>query len=310
MKKNKEKNFISAVVYVHNNQEQIEEFLQKVNTILDNNFEKYEIICVNDNCTDNTAKHIKDFAVNVKNAVISIINMSSYHGAELAMNAGVDLAIGDFVFEFDHIYIDYEVNLIMQVYERSLMGFDIVSASPQNISKNTSRLFYYLFNKFSSTESALQTETFRILSRRVINRIHSLSKTIPYRKAIYANCGLKIDRITYKNVASSLVGLSGKRSATAMDSLVLFTDIAYKVAIAMTGVMMSVSILVAIYAILIFLENKPVAGWTTTMLFLSVGFFGIFGVMTIIIKYLDILLDLTFKKKSYTTESIEKITKQ
>ena len=45
------------------------------------------------------------------------------------MNAGVDLAIGDFVFEFDTVCMDYKTELLMQVYRRSLEGFDIVSAS-------------------------------------------------------------------------------------------------------------------------------------------------------------------------------------
>ncbi len=45
---NKEKNFISAVVYVHNNEKEIANFLENLNKKLNENFEKYEIICVND----------------------------------------------------------------------------------------------------------------------------------------------------------------------------------------------------------------------------------------------------------------------
>ena len=45
---NKEKNFISAVVYVYNQETQIYRFLELVNETLRNSFEKYEIICVND----------------------------------------------------------------------------------------------------------------------------------------------------------------------------------------------------------------------------------------------------------------------
>lgn len=310
---NKEKNFISAVIYVHNNESHIKYCLDSINKILNDHFEKYEIICVNDDSNDCSVKKIKEFSSNVKNAVISIVNMSFYQGVELSMNAGVDLAIGDFVFEFDYVYVDYKVDTIMQIYQRSLEGFDIVSAAPKNAYKNSSKLFYSIFNHFSNSHYELRTETFRVLSRRVINRVHAMSKTIPYRKAVYANCGLKIDTIVYENTSLNCINAdenaSDKRKDVAIDSLVLFTDVAYKAAFTMTMFMMLVSIFIGIYTILVFLKNQPVAGWTTTMLFLAFGFFGIFGVFAIIIKYLALLIDLIFKKKSYSTESIEKITK-
>lgn len=53
---NKEKNFISAVVYVYNQETQIYRFLELVNETLRNSFEKYEIICVNDASTDGSIK--------------------------------------------------------------------------------------------------------------------------------------------------------------------------------------------------------------------------------------------------------------
>ncbi len=56
---NKEKNFISAVVYVHNNEKEIGNFLEKLNSKLSENFEKYEIICVNDKSTDDSVEEIK-----------------------------------------------------------------------------------------------------------------------------------------------------------------------------------------------------------------------------------------------------------
>jgi dolichol-phosphate mannosyltransferase len=55
------------------------------------------------------------------------------------------------------------------------------------------------------------------------------------------------------------------------------------------------------------LFSTPVAGWTTTIFFMSFAFFGLFGILTIIIKYLQILVDLVFRRKKYSFESIEKM---
>lgn len=45
------------------------------------------------------------------------------------------------------------------------------------------------------------------------------------------------------------------------------------------------------------------------MFVLTLGFAGLFAVLTIIIKYLSLLVDLVFKKQNYLIESIEKIQK-
>ena len=90
--------------------------------------------------------------------------------------------------------------------------------------------------------------------------------------------------------------------------LILFTNIGYSFAKAMTALMMFISIAMIGYSIVIYATSSPVAGWTTTILFLSVAFFGLFGILTIIIKYLQLLIDLVFKRKHYSFESIEKLT--
>ena len=126
----KEKNFISAVVYVHNNESNIENFVKQLSTTLNSKFLKYEIIFVNDASTDSTVEKIKKSVEKLSDASISIINMSFYQGKEIAMNAGIDLSIGDFVYQFDNTLIDYDLDIIIQIYEKSLQGYDIVNAIP------------------------------------------------------------------------------------------------------------------------------------------------------------------------------------
>lgn len=311
--KTKEKNFVSAVVYLYNAENSVEQFLKTLIGILDDNFEHSEIICVNDSSADDTLSTIKSVSREAVSTNISVVNMSYFHGLEVAMNAGVDLAIGDFVFEFDTTILDFDQSEIMKVYWRSLQGYDIVSAVPNRKERFSSKVFYRVFDKFSEHSYEMHTESFRILSRRVINRISSMNKTIPYRKAIYASQGLKTDVIIYK---PSQIGRikhdkqqKGYRVGLAMDSLILFTQLGYQFSIMMTVLMMVISALMIIYSIMIFATANPVAGWTTTILFLSVAFFGLFGILTIVIKYLQLLVNLVFKKKHYSFEGIEKITK-
>lgn len=308
----KEKNFISAVVYVHNAENRIEKFLKMLIGILEENFEHAEIICVNDASEDDSINKIKKAAADVTNISMSVINMSYYHGLELAMNAGNDFAIGDFVYEFDTTKIDYTTEVIIDVYRRALVGFDIVSASPNTKQKITSKAFYYIFYKFAKLPNKMTTESFRILSRRVINRVTSMNKTIPYRKVAYSNSGLRTDNIIYdvKSTVKCVDKLETKyKKRLAIDSLILFTDVGYTFSIWMTALMMILAAFMILYSIVIYLMGTPVEGWTTTILFLSIGFIGLFGILTIIIKYLQLIIDLVFRRKRYTFESVEKITR-
>ena len=305
----KQKNFVSAVVYVHDAANVIERFLETLYGVLNANFEKFEVICVDDASMDNSKSIIKKFANKSAGGMLSIVNMSYYQGVEAAMRAGIDLAIGDFVFEFDEVEIDYEADMIMQVYNRSLQGFDVVSCGKGNLHMS-SNIFYSIYNRHSSTQYALKSETFRIISRRGINRVQSMSVNMPYRKAVYSNCGLKIDHINYKptdNNAAKAQRLKNPHD-TALTALILFTNVAYKISLVFTLVMMIATLISVGYAVTVYLMGNPVAGYTTTMILISGGFFAIFAVLVVIIKYLSVLLGLVFNKQRYVIEGIEKIT--
>lgn len=308
---NKEKNFISIVAYARNNEHQIDNFLKNIVSVLENKFEKYEIIFVNDSSSDKTVEKIQENKDIIKNGVLQIINMSFYQGIEASMKAGVDLAIGDFVYEFDNIKTNFDMNLIMKIYYHSLKGYDIVSAIPSSKNKFTSRVFYYLFNKYSKSNYGLQTETIRILSRRAINRINDISQTIPYRKAIYANSGLKMDYIEYKcenNVSSYEQEDNSLKRDIAINSLILFTNIGYKVSQIFSLIMVVFTVIIGMYTVETYLTyDKIVEGWTTLMGMICICFFGVFLVLAIVIRYLNILLNLVFKKQQYLISSIEKL---
>lgn len=312
---NKEDNFISVVAYVHNDESNVLNFVDNISHFLEENFKSFEIILVDDASEDDGIALVRKYARGY-GVMVQIVHMSYFQGVELSMNAGVALAIGDFVLEFDSVSMDYDVEMVMEVYRRSLQGFDIVSAAPDDGYAFSSKLFYSLFNHFSKVRHKLRTERFRILSRRVINRIRSMTKTIPYRKALYMNSGLAYDTLLY-NPQSSKNGeqcpLGGDKDVNvfrrrmAIDSLILFTDFGYKTALGFSCFMLLLTVVLALYTIGVYSMSIPVEGWTSTVLILCMGFCGIFSVATIIIKYLDVLIGIVFKKRTYTVESIEKL---
>lgn len=310
---NKEKKFISLVVYLHNVEGYIEYFLDKVLPVCENRFQEFELVCVNDGCTDDTMAVLKEYIEkNQIRAMVNVIHMSFFQGLESAMNAGRDMAIGDFVYEFDDIFVDYEPDMLFEVYEKLLEGNDIVAARSKGKLRLTSKIFYAIYNFTSRAKGKIGPETFRIVSRRAINRIKSMGQYIPYRKAVYMNCGLKNATISYESkdkdarVKNKIV--AKERTALALDSFIYFTNAMEKLSAVISGVFLLLTIGMGIYIVSDFFNsNKPVEGWLSTMSFLALGFFGVFALLTIILKYLSVMLNLIFRQQRYLVADIEKI---
>lgn len=311
----KEKNFVSCVIYLHNEGKDIKSFLNALCVILDEKFEKSEIICVNDCCTDDSVGQIHNFLEEqCGSRMVSLISLSYYQGMEAAMNAGRDLAVGDFLFEFDSCRMDYDPQLIMELYYRALEGYDVVAAAPKKGVSLTSRLFYAIYNWGSRYQYKLRQERFRIISRRAINRVNQMNMYIPYRKVMYMNCGLKADTIMYDNLRQEHREWGreerGTRSSLAVDTIIIFTDVLEKLSMLVSIILFGALLIVFGYLIYsIFSAERPVEGWLSIMSLVSFGFFMLSVMLTLIFKYLSVILNMSFKKQRYVIEGVEKLTK-
>lgn len=307
----KEHKFISVVARVRNDRERVKPFLDTVMGACAALFEKCELIFVDDASTDGTVDEIRAYyEASPADYMVSIVKLGISQGLESAMNAGRDLAIGDFVFEFDDLIVDYDTDMIRQAYESCIAGHDIVEVSSDAPMRWTSRLFYRIYNSASRTRIPVEQTTFRLLTRRAVNRVKSLGVHIPYRKAVYLNCGLSVQRLRYhasgKGVTVHSVGEG--RTELATDSFIYFTNVMEKVALIITSVFFFIALAVAVYVIVsIFTDDQMASGWVSMMGFLSLAFMGVFGLLAIMLKYLSVIVNLVFRRQRYLIEDIEKI---
>lgn len=311
MNLNKDKNFISFIVYGSKHIQHTIDFLNKIDEFCCNFFEKYEFIVLNDDYyTDEQVNSLQSLSFH-NSSQLNIIKMSYHQGLEKSMNAGVDFAIGDYVFEFDTTEIDYELETITNAYHICLNGADIVSASNGKNRHLSSKLFYSVFNRNSKNQYKISSNSFFLLSRRAINRLNSMSLSIPYRKAVYSNCGLRFESYIYSPIKKKVSDESkNDKKAVIADSLILYTDVFFKIGLVFTIIMTLLSIFSLTYTLVIFFTKNPTEGWTTTMLLISIGFTAIFMFMCVILVYLKIIINLNFQKQKYLIESIKKGNKE
>ena len=129
------------------------------------------------------------------------------------------------------------------------------------------------------------------------------------------NCGLKTATLEYESrdrkarVKNKIV--TSERTSLALDSFIYFTNVLERVSMILCGVFLVFSVGMGVYLIIdAFNGQKLVEGWLSTMGFLALGFFGVFALLTIILKYLSVILNLIFKQQRYLIADIEKVVKR
>jgi dolichol-phosphate mannosyltransferase len=195
----KESTYISAVVYVHNSERAIVEFLLKIDNLLHKKFQSYEIILVNDKSTDNTVDRVFEVKDKMQGNV-TIISLSEKHGLERALLAGIDISIGDYIFEIESVAIDYPLEIIYDMFKTSIQeGYDIVFAVP-DISNNLwhrihNRILANLLNK----KISFQRNKLRLVSRRALYALTDWQNKILDRSILYKLTGFNWSSITYNS---------------------------------------------------------------------------------------------------------------
>lgn len=302
----KEQVFVSVVLYAYNNEHEIEHTLVELDRTMRSHFKNYEIILVNDFSKDGTLEQAHNAIRNVCGDT-TIINLSRKHGVEHAMMAGLNKSMGDFVFEIESLDIDFDVELLHEMFITSTSkGFDIVAAASGQAGWK-SRMFYKLINRVSYLNLSLSTETVRLVTRRALNAMQNLKEKVRYRKALYELTGYSKTLIQYKATKKTRVRKVNRENISlAMDALVSFSHFGLKTAHLLTVVFFAFSLFMGGYAMYNYFFNQSVVeGWTTLMILISLGFAGMFFIGGIIGEYTSRILIEIQNRPFYSTKSVE-----
>ncbi len=302
-----EKAFISFVFYLKDDFKNISKLLSNLKDYYLKFNGAYEIILVDDSSNEEYSKQVTDFAKK-EGLNIILIRLAWDHGLERAMQSGVDLAIGDFIVEVDYPYIGITDELLSKLFDTSAKGFDVVSVVNKSGS-NFSKLFYKILKRYSDLNFEVKSEVVRIVSRRVVNNSYSNSSPFYYRKIKYRSTGYP-----YKYILINEKGTQGPKQSIlyrikmAINLLFTFTNIPLIFSAVLSLLFMLVSISVAVYAISIYVMFETVVeGWTTTMLFLSFGLGGLFLIIALILKYLNMILTFHLHNSAYVPQYIKRM---
>ena len=182
---------ISLVIPMYNEEPMVtllfDTLNEKVVKVLDGQYE-VEVVAVNDGSTDKTLELLKE--AQDKYSFIVITNLSRNWGQEAAIRAGLMTATGDCVIPMDADLQD-PPEIIPEMAKLWEEGYEVVNAvrvsrqSDGSFKRNSAGLFYRYLDKISpKVKIPNNVNNFRLLDRKVVDKINSLTET---------NCVLRVE---------------------------------------------------------------------------------------------------------------------
>ena len=157
-KYNKKHPKISIIIPIYNSEDFIEECL---NSLLNQTFKNFEIICVNDGSKDNTLKILEEFEK--KDERIHIITQNNL-GAGIARNVGMKISKGEYLIFLDSDDI-FNETMLEELYAK-IKGnnLEIVICNSKNFYTFNNKKYYYdKIYSFSDEQLIILNKTFSSL---------------------------------------------------------------------------------------------------------------------------------------------------
>ncbi len=286
---------VSVVIPAYNEEENILVVIDHIEDVFEKLNYNYELIIVDDGCTDRTLNLVKEAAQ--KDSRVFYVELSRNFGHQFALKAGLDSAKGDCVISLD-ADLQHPPHLLVEMLEKWEQGYDVVYTRRQEDKnlpfkkRKTSRLFYKLMNSLSDVELEPGTADFRLMDRNVINVFKDFKENDLFIRGMVKWLGFKQYGIDYN--ANARYAGSSKYSIKKMRRLAMqgVTSLSVKplhMAVYLGFMMSGLSLLYLPYAIYAYF-HAHVSGWVS--LIVTIAFFG--GIQLIILGILGIYIGKMF----------------
>jgi dolichol-phosphate mannosyltransferase len=265
---------ISVVSPVYNESRNVGSLLKRLRAVAaDENRYDWEFIYVDDGSTDDTAGVLG--AESERDSRVKLVQLTRNFGHQLAITAGLNAAGGDAVITMDGD-LQHPPETLPEFLRRWEAGAEVVvglrdSTKAGRFKGWTSRLFYWLINKFSDVPIMPGAADFRLMSRRAVDQFLQLPERARFIRGLVSWIGINVSTVNY--VEGSRTSGASKYSVSrmlflAVDAITSFSALPLRVAtvvgllICLGAVVYAAYILVAF----VFFPEVIVPGWTSIIL--------------------------------------------
>lgn len=288
--------FVSVVAPLHNDADIVTDFIDETTGMLASRYANYELVLVDDGSRDETCARASEMLKT--HACVRLIRLSRKFGQEIAISAGLDSVIGDFVVVM--LPDSDPPALVPAMVEQSRAGAGIVfgirrsrPGEPWWLRAGAS-VFYTVCNRVLGLNLPRNSTHFRALSRQALNALVQIRDRTRYLRTLSAFVGYTSQGFYY----DPLHRREPQRTKGIVESVELAINIVVSnstrplrlvtwVALLTSGFFLLYMFYVA--AVFLF-ESNVAASWVALSLQSAVAFFLLFLILTVLSEYLGRLL--------------------
>ncbi len=263
---------ISAVIPCFNEQEVLPETTRRVLDVLKGMPGDHELILVDDGSRDSTWDVIQDAAV--KHPQVRGLRLSRNFGHQIALSAGLKLAMGERIFIIDADLQD-PPELLSEMMAALDGGADVAygrrrrrdGESPFKLA--TAHLFYRVINWLSDVDIPRDAGDFRLVSRRVLDCVNSMPERHRFLRGMFAWVGFRQVAVDYdrsERAAGESKYPFGAMLRFAITAITSFSVRPLRLATLIAAVFAGASLAGLVYVLAGHFMGHTVQGWTSLMI--------------------------------------------
>ena len=299
--------FLSVVIPLHDDADIAESLVTEVMAVLSENYQFYELVLVDDCSSDLTQSVISDQLT--QHSGIRLIRLSRRCGTDIAITAGLESSIGDFVVVMDAASDPPSEIPRMVQYATQERASDVVLGHATNaraegwLFQGLRVAFHFIAARWLGLNFPRQRHSLRGLTRRAVNAITRVKQKQRHLSLLCCSIGYRQSTFEYQK-AYRTNRPSQRKLREAIDlglAAVVMSSISPLRLVTYTGVLAGMLNLAYVaYVFLVNLVKPDVAqGWTTLSLQISTMFVLVFAILVVMSEYISRILDEAQERPLY-----------
>lgn len=270
--------FISAVVPLFNEEENLRPLHQRLTKVLLKIGKPYEIVLVDDGSSDRSFEIMRELAGH--DPCVRGIGLSRNFGHQTALTAGLDASRGEVVVMMDADLQD-PPELLPRMLRKYEQGYDMVYAVRSTregetwFKKLTASVFYRLLYSMTQIDIPLDTGDFRLVSRNVLDGLSQVRERNRFLRGLFSWVGYRSAGVKYKRAARER-GVTKypvrKMIRFALDGITSFSTTPLQIAMWLGFASAGFGLLYGLRVLWVWMKMQTVPGWAS--LSVLILFFG------------------------------------
>ena len=194
----------TIIAPIYNELESLPELYARVRDVMQSTQEPWELILVDDGCSDGSTEIIRKLAETDPH--VRPLIFARNFGHQIAVTAGLDYSQGDAVIIIDADLQD-PPEVILRLIEKWREGYEVVYAVRKEregetwFKKMSAAIFYRLIFRITDVKIPLDTGDFRLLDRKVVNVMNNMREKHRFLRGMASWVGFKQIGVEYSRAA-------------------------------------------------------------------------------------------------------------